>query len=300
MNLRPFSLLCASLLLAAAASAQTPPAAAPAPGGGPLTRHYRDGETLSYHMTATNEDWHYTVDASSVANKTASGNYIEEFRWTGMASNGQPIALAPAMAQFRQPLSLDPNWSPSPPDLSKVDLQLVGPITDLMTFYVDLWLMNKVGMLQHPGDHLYVPNPQVASWADGTHVLIGTDHVDFDLNLQSIDPVKQIAVVQVHHVPPSHPNLHLPAEWMQAPVADTPNNWVEVTKTKDGKYEAGVGKETFDVTITVSTVDGKILSASMDNPVVTSNRECEDAALTKCGDAHPHTIHRHVEIALVH
>ena len=83
-------------------------------------------------------------------------------------------------------------------------------------------------------------------------------------------------------------------------MADTPNNWVEVTKTKDGKYQAGVGKETFDVTITVSTVDGKILSASMDNPVVMSARECEDAALTRCGEPQPHTIHRHVEIALKH
>jgi hypothetical protein len=87
---------------------------------------------------------------------------------------------------------------------------------------------------------------------------------------------------------------------MQAPVADTANNWVEVTKTKDGKFEAGVGKETFDVTLNVSTADGRILSASMDNPVVTSSRVCEDAALTKCGVAQPHTIHRHIEIALAH
>jgi len=35
-----------------------------APGSGPLTRHYRDGQTLTYHMTATNEEWHYTADAS--------------------------------------------------------------------------------------------------------------------------------------------------------------------------------------------------------------------------------------------
>ena len=272
----------------------------PTPGSGPLTRHYRDGETLTYHMTATNAEWHYTADASGTAKKTASGSCIEEFRWTGMTSNGQPITLAPTMAQFRQPLSLDPNWMPSMPDLSKVDPRMVGPITDLMTFYVDLWLMNKIGILQHPGDHFYVPNPQAASWADGTQVLVGKDHVDFDLNLLSIDTVKQTAVLVVHHVPPSHPNLQFPADWMQAPVADSANNWVEVTKTKDGKYEAGVGKETFDVTITVSTADGRILSASMDNPVVMSGRSCDDAALTKCGAAQPHTIHRHVEIALGH
>jgi hypothetical protein len=249
-------------------------------------------------MTATNEDWHYTADCASTVSKGASGSFIESFSWMGMTSSGQPLALSPAMAQFRQPLSLDPNWTPSMPDLSKVDPRMVGPITDLMTFYVDLWLMNKIPFLQHAGDHFHVPNPQPSSWADGARVVVGKDHIDFDLNLQSIDPVKKTAVVVVHHVPPAHPNLQLPAEWMQAPVADTANNWVEVTKTKEGKYQAGVGKETFDVTINVSTTDGKILSASMENPVVTSTRECEDAALTKCSPPQPHTINRHIEIAL--
>ncbi len=272
----------------------------PAPGSNPIARHYRDGETLTYHMTASNEEWHYTADATCTAKKAANGSYVEEFVWTGMTSNGQPNPLEPAMAQFRQPLSLDPNWAPSMPDLSKVDSKMIGPITDLMTFYVDLWLMNKIGFLQHAGDHFHVPNPQPSSWADGTQVILGKDHIDFDLNLQSIDKANQTAVVVVHHVPPTHPNLQLPAEWMQAPISGTANNWVEVKKTKDGKYEAGIGKETFDVTIKVSTVDGKILSASMENPVVTSVRVCDDAELTKCGTAQPHTILRHVEIALVH
>jgi hypothetical protein len=272
----------------------------PAPSGNPLTRHYRDGETLNYHMTATNDAWHYTADASATVEKSDNGSGIEKFRWTAMTSNGQPYALTPAMVQFRQPLSLNPNWIPSMPDLSKVDPKMIGPITDLMTFYVDLWLMNKIGIFQHPGDHFLAPNPQASSWADGTQVLIGNTQTDFDLNLQSIDTVKQTAVVVVHHVPGAKPNLQLPAEWMQAPVADTANNWVEVAKTKDGKYEAGVGKETFDVTIIVSTADGRILSATMDNPVVASSRVCEDATLTKCSAAQPHTIRRHIEIALVH
>jgi hypothetical protein len=286
--------------LAVLLSSTLVPAQTPAPGGGPLTRHYRDGETLSYHMTATNEDWHYTADASSTATKTANGSYVEEFRWTAMTSNGQPVTLSPATAQFRQTLSLDPSWMPSGPDMSTADPKMVGPILDLMTFYVDLWIINKVSILKHAGDHFYVPNPQVSSWADGTHVLVGTDHIDFDLNIRSIDQAQQTALVVIHHVPPAHPKLQLPADWMQAPVADTANNWVEVTKTADGKYKAAVGKETFDVTITVSTADGRILSAVMDNPVVTSGRDCDDAALTKCGVAQPHTIHRHIEIALAH
>jgi len=270
----------------------------PAVGGGPLTRHYRDGEALTYHMTATNDDWHYTADATGLVKKNAGGSYVEEFRWTAMTSNGQAVSLTPATAEFRQTLSLDPANMPSGPDLSKVEPRMVGPITDLMTFYVDLWLINRIGILRHAGDHFYVPNPQESSWADGTHVLVGKDHIDFDLNIQSMDQAKQTAVVVVHHVPPAHPSLQFPAAWMGAAV-DTPN-WVEVKKTKEGKYEAGVGKETFDVSMIVSTTDGRILSASMDNPVVTSVRECDDAALTKCGEALQHAIHRHVQITLVH
>ena len=51
----------------------------PAPGGGPLTRHYRDGETLTYHMTATNEDWHYTADATGTAEKTPAAAMLRSF-----------------------------------------------------------------------------------------------------------------------------------------------------------------------------------------------------------------------------
>ena len=97
----------------------------------------------------------------------------------------------------------------------------------------------------------------------------------------------------------AQPNLKFPAAWMQTPVAGTPNNWAEVEKTKEGKYQAGAGKETFDVTLTVSTLDGRILSATMENPVTTSSRLCDDAALMHCNDPQPHTIHRHVEITLV-
>lgn len=249
-------------------------------------------------MTAVNDDWHYTAEAAAIVKKNADGTYREEFRWVGMTSNGQPIVLSASTSGFRMQLSLDPALTPSGPDLSKVDRQLIGPALDLMTFYVDLWLTNKIGILRHSGDHFYVPNPRPSSWADGTRVLTGEDLIDFDLNFQSIDPAKKTALLVVHHVPPAHSNLKFPAAWMEEPVADTPNNWIEVARTQAGKYQAGAGKETFDVSITVDTVDGKILSATMDNPVVTSNRLCDDAALTHCGDAQAHSTHRHIEIVL--
>jgi hypothetical protein len=97
-------------------------------------------------------------------------------------------------------------------------------------------------------------------------------------------------IVLIRHVPPENPEIRLPAEWMRKPVAGAPNNWVQIQKTKDGKYLAAVGKETFDGEIKLSLVDGKIVSASIDNPVETMERECAGVALTECGARKPHMI----------
>jgi hypothetical protein len=86
------------------------------------------------------------------------------------------------------------------------------------------------------------------------------------------------------------------ADWMRAPVGDTQNNWVQVSKTSDGKYAAAIGKETFDVQIRVSLVNGTIVSATIDNPVEVLERDCADAALTACGNPARYQIRRHVEV----
>jgi hypothetical protein len=69
-------------------------------------------------------------------------------------------------------------------------------------------------------------------------------------------------------------------------------------REKNGKYLAAVGKETFDVEIRLSLTDGKILSATLDNPVETIERECLDATLTGCSDPQPHSIRRQIEITV--
>jgi hypothetical protein len=50
--------------------------------------------------------------------------------------------------------------------------------------------------------------------------------------------------------------------------------------------------------MTISLVDGKILSATMDNPVKTVVRMCTDAALTQCDPPQPHEILRKIQIVL--
>jgi hypothetical protein len=130
-------------------------------------------------------------------------------------------------------------------------------------------------------------------------VVVGESSIDFDLTLKEVNHENKTATLVVRHVPPEKPEVKLAAEWMHNPVADTPNNWVLVQRRGGGKYFAAVGKETFDDEIVLSLADGKILSATMDNPVKTVERECSDAALTQCSEPKPHLIRRQVQIALV-
>lgn len=273
---------------------------APVAAHSPLQRQYHEGETLVYKMNGMNEAWHYSIEGDGAVKRDAGGAYYEEFRWVNMTSGGQAMALSSETSAYRQRLALDPNQNPSMPDLSKVDPKVIGPVTDFMTFYVDLWLANKIGALTKAGDHFYFRNPMPASsWADGAHTLIGESAIDFDMTLKSVDAAAGTAVLVVKHVPPEKTEVKLPAAWMQTPVGDAPNNWVGVTKEQNGTYTAAVGEETFTDEIKISTADGKILSATMDHPVKAIERVCEDEALTKCGDAKPHDILRKIDIMLV-
>jgi hypothetical protein len=272
---------------------------APSAPANPLHRTYHEGEKLVYHMKGINEAWHYEIEADGAVKKDAAGKFFEEYQWTKMETTRQQLPPTASAGDFRQRLTLDPDQNPSAPDLTKVDPSMIGPITDMMTFYVDLWLANKLGALKKAGDQFYFRNPMpAASWADGTHVLVGVSAIDFDMTLKSVDSAAGTAVLEVKHVPPEKSALPEKAAWMQVPVGTAPNNWMTVQKTPEGKFSAGVGEETFTDEITISLADGHIVSATMDNPVKTIERVCEDEALTKCGDAKPHLIVRKIEITL--
>jgi hypothetical protein len=300
MNVKSMAIYAFLLAGAALLSAQAPTAA---PLQSPLHRQYREGEQLAYRMTGVNEDWHYTINASGQVKRDPSGAYFEEYTWSDLKSGGQPTALSPQTAGFRQRLSLDPDQNPSMPDLSKVDPKIIGPITDFMTFSSDLWIAIKTGQLKRAGDHFYMPYGVPSSWADGTYVRLGQSSIDFDMTWKKTDAAGKTAELEIRHVPPAKSMIMLPVTlpvaWMQAPVGDKPNNWVTVQKSQDGKLQAAVGEETFDVDLTVSLTDGKILAGSMDNIVKTIQRTCDDDALTHCTDPVPHEIHRKIEIVLV-
>jgi len=263
-----------------------------------LLRRYHEGEKLTYRMKGSNESWHYEIQADGVVKKDTAGNYFEEYGWSNLVSDDQKVAVSPASLGFRQQVSLDPSRNPAIPNLSQVDTRLIGPITDFMTFYADLWLAEKTGQLTHAGDRFLFKHGRPNSWADGTYVLIGEDALDFDFTLKEVKHSENTATLLIRHVSPQNPEIKLPAEWMRKPVADTANNWVQVQKTDKGKYLAAVGKETFEVEIKIVLSDGKILSGHIENAVETIERQCADSGGTNCGDSKPHSIRRQISLEL--
>jgi hypothetical protein len=275
-------------------------AQAPAPAADLPARHYREGETLTYLMKTSNRGrtntLNYTIAADIVVKKDADGRFFEEIAWHDMVVDGGPFALPASSQAFRQLLTLEANPRYAQvPDLRKVHPMLIGPITDLLTFYADLLVAHGAGLMK-AGDHFQLAHGTPASWADGQHVILGEDSIDFDVTLKGIDRAAGTATLLVRHVPARPPQIRIPAEWMRPQVVDTPNNWVQVERTAAGTFTAGIGQEIFDATITLNLADGRVLAATLENPVQVLERECHDAALTQCGSSARYEIRRHVEI----
>ena len=268
-----------------------------ATGFGMLQRRYADGAISHYVMTGNNDGWQYTIHATDLVKRDANGRYYEEIRWSNLTSNAQQ-PLTPASLALGQTVSLDdPVSYMKVPDLAAVQPLLVGPITDTLTIYSDLLLAIQAKLVQ-PGQTAYVARTSPNSWADGQHVLLGQDVVDFSLKVENVNAAVHTETLLIQHVPPPALHVQLPAKWMQEAVSAEPPNFVQVSRHGDG-FTAEIGKETFDVQLVVDTRDGRILSAAMHNPVALATRECADRELTHCEPANSKTTLREITWKLV-
>lgn len=287
---------------AAGQTAQAPAVPAGPPAILPY-RKYQVGTLLRYRMHASNRGWTYQVDATSQVLQDAAANFYESIHWSNFHSNLNQ-SLSQASLGFEQTLSLAaPQKYLAVPDLSRVQPMLIGPITDLLTFYSDLSLATRYN-LTAAGQQAFFASKKSNSWADGHYTLLGQDAIDFKITLTSVDPDAHTATVEVQHVPPSQLHIELPAAWMHTPVAGTPNNWVQVQRDENASgnapgYIAQVGQEEFDDTLVVDTQSGKLISAHMHNPVTMVSRNCRDEQLLDCDAATPHTIVRDIDLNLM-
>ena len=83
---------------------------------------------------------------------------------------------------------------------------------------------------------------------------------------------------------------------MRKPAVDGPNNWTQVRRTPAGKYVASIGREVVNATFVLDTRDGRVVTATLDNPVEVFERECDDFALARCGEPVRYRVFREVEL----
>jgi hypothetical protein len=247
-------------------------------------------------MTGDNDGWKYSIRATDTVKRDSNGHFYEEIAWSDLASGQE--TLTPASLAMRQTVSIDdPASYMKAPNLANVQPLLIGPITDALTFSSDL-LMAIKAKLTRPGQTAYVSRNTPNSWADGEHVLLGQDVVDFSLKLESLNPAEHTETLFIQHLPPPELHVQQPAPWMQDEKQAPPNNFVQVSRANGG-FSAETGKETFDVRLVVDARDGRILSATMHNPVVLTVRACTDRELKQCRPEAPKTILRDITFKLV-
>ena len=296
------SALALAAILAALASA--PPTAsgdeAPAPAPSPLARRYTEGQTLVYRIRGSNHGRElttsYKAQARGFVRRDPGGWLFEEFAWIELERDGKPVDLPEASLAFRQQLSLTRDSPMQIPKLNAVDPALVPPILDLLNFYGDLSLAGRLTQLRAAGDHAYFAHNLANSWADGRVLLVGEASVDFDVMLVDVKGAERTATVAVRHVQPPQPAIKISADWMRKPVAEGPNNWTQVRRAPGGKYVASIGREVVKVTLILDTTDGRLVSATLDNPVDILERECDDFALTRCSEPVRYRVFREVEL----
>jgi hypothetical protein len=284
------------LLLPSWGSCQAPPD----PPANPFARRYAEGELVAYELRGSirgrERTLKYTAKAIGSVGRDRAGAFEEEFGWTSLAVDGNPVELPDASRAFRQQLSLAPDAVMRAANLATVHPDLFGPILDLHSFYADLGLAARMGGLAKAGDHARVSHNRSNSWADGRVMLVGEEAMDFDVTLQEVDTAGKTATLVVRHVPPENPAIRITAEWMRRPVAGSANNWTQVHRSAPGKYAAAVGAETIDVRYIVDLRNGRILSAVMDSLIEVLERVCDDVDAKRCGEPSRYRFLRTIEL----
>jgi hypothetical protein len=264
---------------------------------GGLQRRYTEGAVSHYVMTGDNDGREYTIRATDTVKRSSNGRFYEEIGWSDYTSD-TPQTLTSASLALRQTVSLDdPVSYMKVPNLAGIQPVLIGPITDTLTFYSDLLLAIK-SKLAHEGQKDYVSRSTPNSWADGQRILLGQDVVDFSLTVVTVNPTDHTETLLIQHLPPPILHIQQPVKWMENEHPTAPNNFVQVSKEQDG-FVAETGRETFDVQLMIDSRDGRILSATMHNPVLLRTRTCTDRELTQCSSERPRTILRDITFRLV-
>ncbi len=261
---------------------------------GILERKYVEGEILKYRILNSyysngNPTGGYEGNAISIVKKGADGVFFEELQWNKITKNGIQIEVP---LEFRQHVSHDPNFKMGLPPKG---LANTAALLDTLNFYANYFVAAK-SKVRNINDHDYVDNKGIpATWTDGNVVIFGADCIDFEITLVSVKG--DYASFRVANVPSKNIcNYSYPTElkWLNRFMKNTSNNWFNVIDLKDGSYVIQYGLETINTIININLSTGKIVSASMHNPVIHQTAVCKGLAENTCGKFKEESLSREV------
>ena len=250
-----------------------------------LNRRYQDGEVIKYHIYHSyfENGVLKEIQEGNALSKTVAepaGGFHESVTWKRLTSNGKEVKADP---NYKQILTLDPK--------SKLKMAIPPPtmmnrlVFDTLNFFANEFVAISKANLIQPGDHALLNGKGVNSWKNPqTGIILGADCLDYDVMLLALNG--RHATVRVVNIPPlSACEIALPEgnwSWLKNQLGEPENNLFQIQKQADGKFMAFSGIEIVDTIMQIDIESGKILSASMHNPVVRQVAICYDEKGNGC------------------
>ena len=182
------------------------------------------------------------------------------------------------------------------PDIAGWDMAVVGPVTDLLTFFVAISPQAGIDSVSQVGQTCVLPEAPVASWANGESIPVGQDCIQISVTLKEIH--EDTAVFETRFMPPEEAGLEMLKPWMdESVVAGTPNNFQQQMSMGDAAAVMW-GREEFVVTSTVRRADGMLLSATMSNELQLKMKIGCSSELESCKHEIPLHIRRELSLEL--
>jgi hypothetical protein len=277
-------------------------------GTAPQTFHrdYAPGESYRYKMVRTYEEngaFKREEIAESLHEVPEEGPPRERISFTSLTKRTAEGTedLSAAIAKFpAYETSVSATSNPelsALPDLKGWDMGVVGPVTDLHTFLIAVSHQVGADKISEPGQTYTTGEAAKASWANGENIPVGEDCIQISITL--LESTDDRATYETRFMPPTEACLTPLKPWMEAPVVEgTPNNFQQ--QMMMGPMAAAMwGREQFVITSTIRRSDGRILSATMDNPLTLMLKVGCDPNLDSCKHELPMAIHRKLKLELL-
>jgi hypothetical protein len=201
-------------------------------------------------------------------------------------------------------ISLDPNGPLEIPSLNLVPPSMVANVTDLNAFYVAISPQAGIRQLKQVGDH-YDGKSVRGDWGGTPGTPTGEDCVQLRLELTGLSATTANVKTTFLPSPLGCEGFSFKTAWMVPPVSGTTaNNFQEVTHSGK-KFDVMWGQEEFTINSVIDRSSGKILSATMENPLHLKLKAGCDQNLENCikmadgTDSAPVLIQRTIELKLL-